>query len=163
MSKFLYKIEEAVAMFLFALTVLMVLVGAVGRTAGVPQTWSIDLAQAIFAWCCVLGADIALKNRGHIIIDIAVRPMPAALQTFLSYLWYVIIAAFLGLLVYLGTKLTLINTQRELGDLGVSYGWVTASIPTGAALMLISCLTRLKNFITGKEATTIHGRDGEAL
>ena len=49
MSKFLYKIEEAVAMFLFALTVLMVLVGAVGRTAGVPQTWSIDLAQAIFA------------------------------------------------------------------------------------------------------------------
>ena len=91
MSKFLYKIEEAVAMFLFALTVLMVLVGAVGRTAGVPQTWSIDLAQAIFAWCCVLGADIALKNRGHIIIDIAVRPMPAALQTFLSYLWYIII------------------------------------------------------------------------
>ena len=89
--------------------------------------------------------------------------MPAALQTFLSYLWYVIIAAFLGLLVYLGTKLTLINTQRELGDLGVSYGWVTASIPTGAALMLISCLTRLKNFITGKEATTIQGRDGEAL
>ena len=29
--------------------------------------------------------------------------------------------------------------------------------------MLISCLTRLKNFITGKEATTIQGRDGEAL
>lgn len=163
MSNILYKTEEWLAMLLFAATVIMVLVGAVGRTSGMPQTWSIDLAQALFAWCCVLGADIALKKRGHIVIDIAVRPMPAALQTFLSYLWYIVIAAFLGLLVYLGTKLTLINTQRELGDLGVSYGWVTASIPAGSALMLISCLNRLKNFITGKEATTIQGHDGEAL
>jgi TRAP-type C4-dicarboxylate transport system permease small subunit len=163
MAKFLYVVEERLAMLLFAAVVILVLVGAVGRTSGAPQTWSIDLAQALFAWCCMFGADIALKNRGHIVIDIAVARLPKGIQTFLSYLWYVVIAVFLGLLAYLGTKLTLINTQRELGDLGVSYGWVTASIPAGAALMLISTLTRLINFITGKEATSIQGHDGDAL
>ena len=163
MLNFLYKTEEWLAMALFAATVALVLVGAVGRSAGAPQTWSVDLAQALFAWCCVLGADIALKNRSHIVIDIAVHPMPKAVQSFLSYLWNIVIALFLGLLVYLGVKLTLINTQRELGDLGVSYAWVTASIPAGAFLMLISTLSRLANFVAGKEATTIQGHDGDAL
>ncbi len=163
MSRLLYVTEEWLAMLLFAGTVLLVLLGAIGRTSGVPQTWSIDLAQALFAWCCMFGADIALKNRGHIVIDIAVAPMPNPVQTFFSYLWYAVIAVFLMVLVYLGVKLTLINTQRELGDLGVSYSWVTASIPVGALLMLVSTLTRLANFINGSEATTIRGHDGEAL
>ena len=38
MSKTLYVIEEWLAMLLFAAVVVLVLVGAVGRTASVPQT-----------------------------------------------------------------------------------------------------------------------------
>ena len=163
MSKFLYLIEEKIAMSFFAVTVSLVLLGAIGRTAGHPLTWAVDLAQALFAWSCVLGADIALKNKGHIVIDIAVRRLPPPIQTFLSYLWQFAIAAFLGLLVWLGIKLTAMNTERVLGDLDVSYAWVTASIPVGAALMLVTTLARLKNFLSGKENTCIQGRDGEAL
>jgi TRAP-type C4-dicarboxylate transport system permease small subunit len=163
MNRLLYVIEERVAMAFFAVTVGLVFLGAVSRTAGTPLTWAVELAQALFAWTCVLGADIAMKNKGHIVIDIAVRPMPQGLQTFFSYLWQIAIALFLGLLVWLGIKLTMINTQRVLGDLTISYAWITASIPTGAALMLISTITRLFNFISGKEATSLQGHDGEAL
>jgi TRAP-type C4-dicarboxylate transport system permease small subunit len=163
MRKTIYAIEETLAMVLFAGTVLLVLIGAVGRTSGMPQIWSVDLAQALFAWACVFGADIALKNRGHIVIDILVRVIPASGQMVLSYLWQIVIAVFLGILVYLGIKLTLINTQRELGDIGVSYAWVTASIPAGAALMLLTTLTRLVDFVRGLEPTTIQGHDGDAL
>jgi TRAP-type C4-dicarboxylate transport system permease small subunit len=163
MRKLLYSIEEFLAVVLFAGTVVLVLVGAVGRTAGAPQIWSVDLAQAFFAWACVFGADLAMKNRGHIVIDLFVRIVPPAGQTLLNYLWQVVIAVFLGLLVYLGTKLTLINTQRELGDIGVSYAWVTASVPCGAALMLVTTLIRLSDFVAGREATTIEGKDGDAL
>jgi TRAP-type C4-dicarboxylate transport system permease small subunit len=163
MGKLLYSIEERVAMTFFAVTVALVLVGAVGRTAGTPLTWAVELAQALFAWTCLLGADIALKNKAHIVIDIVVRVMPKGLQTFFSYLWQIAIAVFLGLLIWLGIKLTLINTQRVLGDLQLSYAWVTASIPAGAALMLITTVTRLFNFISGKESTSIQGHDGDAL
>ena len=163
MSNILYLAEERLGMLLFGSTVGLVLLGAAGRTAGTPMTWAVDLAQALFAWACVFGADIALKNRGHIVIDIAVRPLPKHIQTLLSYTWQIVIAVFLGILIWLGFQLTLINTQRELGDLGVSYAWVTASIPVGSALMLVSTLTRLFRFISGREATTIQGHDGEAL
>jgi TRAP-type C4-dicarboxylate transport system permease small subunit len=163
MQKLLYFIEERVAMAFFAATVTLVLVGAIGRTAGTPVTWAVELAQALFAWTCVLGADIALKNRGHIVIDIAVRKLPESLQTFLSYLWQIAIAIFLGLLIWLGIKLTKINTQRVLGDLQISYAWVTASIPAGAALMLASTVMRFADYLSGKEAPHIAGRDGEAL
>lgn len=163
MGKILYAAEEKLAMLLFAAVVIMVLVGAIGRTAGVPQTWSIDLAQAAFAWSCVLGADIAWKNRGHIIIDILVTKLPTWLQTTLSFAWHIAIAIFLGLLVWLGTKLTLVNTQRELGDLGVSYAWVTASIPVGSLLMLITTLMHLAEFFRNRASIRLQGRDGEAL
>jgi TRAP-type C4-dicarboxylate transport system permease small subunit len=163
MYKLLYVIEERIAMTLFAVTVALVLLGAVSRTAGTPLTWAVELAQALFAWTCVLGADIALKNKAHIVIDIAVRPMPQKLQTFLSYLWQIAIALFLALLVWLGVRLTMINTQRVLGDLTISYAWVTASIPAGAALMLISTIARLLGFISGKEASSIEGHDGDAI
>jgi TRAP-type C4-dicarboxylate transport system permease small subunit len=163
MQKLLYLIEERIAMAFFAATVTLVLVGAIGRTAGTPVTWAVELAQALFAWSCVLGADIALKNKGHIVIDIAVRKLPGPLQTVLSYLWQIAIAVFLCLLIWLGIKLTRINTQRVLGDLQISYAWVTASIPAGAALMLVSTVTRFFDYLGGKEATTIQGRDGEAL
>ena len=163
MQKFLYLLEERLAMALFAATVALVLLGAVGRSAGTPVTWAIDLAQGLFAWTCMLGADIALKNKGHIVIDIAVRPLPKSIQTALFYLWQVAISIFLGILVWLGIKLTSVNTQRLLGDLSISYAWVTAAIPAGSALMLITTLTRLYNCLNGLEATGIQGRDGEAL
>jgi len=163
MRKAIYAIEETLAMVLFAGTVLLVFVGAVGRTAGAPQIWSVDLAQALFAWSCMFGADIALKNRGHIVIDILVRTIPTAGQAVLSHLWQIVIAVFLGVLVYLGVKLTLVNTQRVIGDIGISYAWVTASIPAGAALMLVTTLTRIADMIRGREPTTIQGQDGEAL
>ena len=163
MKKLLYLAEERLGMLFFGLTVSMVLLGAVGRTLGTPMTWAVDVAQGLFAWACVLGADIALKKKGHIVIDIAVRPMPKSLQTVLSYVWQIVIGIFLGLLVWLGTQLTLVNTPRELGDVGISYAWVTASIPVGALLMLITTLMRLVEFISGKESATLHGRDGEAL
>ncbi len=163
MQNFLYRIEERVAMAFFAVTVTLVLCGAIGRTSGYPVTWAVDLAQALFAWSCVLGADIALKNKGHIVIDIAVRPLPPQIQTVLSYAWQIAIALFLGMLIWLGYKLTVVNTQRILGDTPISYAWVTASIPVGSALMLITTLNRLYNFMAGKEATSIRGKDGEAL
>lgn len=163
MLKFLYRTEERIAMAFFAVTVTFVLCGAIGRTSGHPIIWAVDLAQALFAWTCVLGADIALKNKGHIIIDIVVRTLPGKIQTFLSYCWYIAIAIFLGMLIWLGYKLTIVNTQRLMGDTNISYAWVTASIPVGAALMLITTLNRLYNFVTGNEPTSIQGKDGEAL
>ncbi|MDQ8020294.1 MAG: TRAP transporter small permease [Moraxellaceae bacterium] len=163
MTSKLYKLEEGLAMAFFAGTCFMVFLGAVSRTVGSPLIWSVDVAQLLFAWSCALGADIALKHGNHVVIDIFTRRLPEKLQVFLAVLWQVLILVFLGLLIWFGMKLTLLNTQRSLGDVGISYAWVTVTVPVGAALMAITTLGRLCRCAMGQERILIQGHDGDAI
>jgi TRAP-type C4-dicarboxylate transport system permease small subunit len=150
-------------MAFFAATSIFVLIGAATRTAGVPVIWAVDLAQLCFAWACVLGADLALKKNTHIEIDIVVRYFSKAVRKYLAVAWLIAIAFFLGFLVWYGTKLSLQNMERVLGDVGISYSWVTACIPVGAALMLATTVTRLWRGLTGREVLSLEGHDGTAI
>ena len=157
------KIEEVVAMAFFAVTATLVFVGAIARTLGYPIIWAIDIAQMSFVWACVLGADIALKRNAHIEIDILVRMFSREVRRILAIVFLVMISAFLGTLVWLGIKLTLLNLERPLGDVGISYGYVTSAIPAGAFLMLMTTLRRLYRGLTGQEVLSLEGRDGTVL
>lgn len=163
MKQILYKLEEWLAMAFFATTTVMVFIGALTRTVGAPLVWSVDVAQLTFAWACVLGADIALKHNSHVVIDIAVKKMPTAVRRALGLCWQIAILVFLGLLIWYGVDLTLLNTQRSLGDAGISYAWVTVAIPVGAALMAITTIDRLFGAMTGQQSLAIEGRDGDAI
>lgn len=159
----LVKIEERLAMAFFAGTSIFVLIGAITRTAGSPVIWAVDLAQLSFAWACVLGADLALKKNAHIEIDIIIRNFSVAMRRYLAILWLIAIAAFLAMITWYGTQLTLMNTERVLGDVGISYSWVTAAIPTGCALMLATTLRRLYRGVTGRERLSLEGHDGTVM
>ena len=156
-------LEERLAMAFFAATSIFVLIGAITRTVGSPVIWAVDLAQLSFAWACVLGADLALKKNAHIEIDIIVRHFSQAARRTLAIVWMIAIAAFLAMLTWYGTQLTLMNTERVLGDVGISYSWITACIPTGCALMLATTLKRLYLGITGRERLSLEGHDGTVI
>jgi TRAP-type C4-dicarboxylate transport system permease small subunit len=157
------KIEELLAMVFFATTTALVFVGALTRTVGYPLIWAIDIAQLSFVWACVLGADIALKRNAHIEIDILVRTFSRAARRLLAIVFLIMISAFLATLVWLGTNLTLLNLERPLGDVGISYGFVTSAIPVGALLMLATALRRLWRGLSGQETLSLEGRDGTVL
>jgi TRAP-type transport system small permease protein len=157
------KIEELLAMAFFATTTFLVFIGALTRTVGYPLIWAIDIAQLSFVWACVLGADIALKRNAHIEIDILVRTFSRAARRILAIVFLIMISAFLATLVWLGTNLTLLNLERPLGDVGISYGFVTSAIPVGALLMLATALRRLWRGLSGRETLSLEGRDGTVL
>jgi TRAP-type C4-dicarboxylate transport system permease small subunit len=159
----LMRLEELLAMVFLAITTVLVFVGAIARTIGHPLIWAIDIAQLSFVWACVLGADIALKRNVHIEIDILVRTFSRGVRRILAIAFLIMISAFLATLVYLGVQLTLLNLERPLGDVGISYGFVTSAIPVGAFLMLMTALRRLYRGLTGQEALSLEGRDGTVL
>jgi TRAP-type transport system small permease protein len=161
--KRLERAEEVAGALLFGTMALLVFVGAIGRTLGTPLIWAIDFAQLFFAWSAVLGADVALKRNQHIEIDILVARFSSGVRRLLAVAWLILIAAFLAALLGLGTQLTLLNLERELGDAGISYGWVTAAIPAGAFLLLVTTLTRLVRGLMGRETLSLEGRDGTVL
>ena len=157
------KIEELLAMVFFATTAFLVFLGAITRTVGYPLIWAIDIAQMSFVWACVLGADIALKRNAHIEIDILVRTFSREARRILAIVFLIMISAFLATLVWLGINLTLLNLERPLGDVGISYGFVTSAIPVGAFLMLATALRRLWRGLSGQETLSLEGRDGTVL
>ncbi len=163
MANILFKLEERLAMAFFAATSIFVLIGAATRTAGSPVIWAVDLAQLSFAWACVLGADLALKKNIHIEIDIVIKHFSRSVRKFLAIVWMIAIAIFLAFLILYGAKLTLQNVERILGDVGISYSWVTGSIPVGALLMLITTVTRLYRGLTGRETLSLEGHDGTVM
>lgn len=159
----LRRAEIGLGMLFFALTSALVFVGALARALGMPLIWSIDLAQAAFIWACVIGADIALERGAHIEIDLFIRRVPQAVRRGLAVLWWLAIAAFLATLVWYGVQLTRLNVERPMGDTDISYAWVTAAIPVGALLMLLTTLRKLWRGLAGSEPFSLEGRDGTVL
>jgi TRAP-type C4-dicarboxylate transport system permease small subunit len=156
MLKRLAQFEFAIAVALLASIVVLVFVAAVMRSFGRPLIWSVDMAQLLFIWLCMFGATRAMRQKGHLGIDLIVRFLPHTVRLWVEFVISALILGFLALLAVEGTKLTILNQQRQFGDSGLSYGWVTAAVPVGCAMLAIALLF---NMVTAWRRR----RDGETL
>jgi TRAP-type C4-dicarboxylate transport system permease small subunit len=138
MSDIVVRLELFAAKALLAAIVLLVFVAAVGRTFGYPLVWSVDVAQLLFIWVCFLGANRALRLKTHIGVDLFVRGLPRRTRHHVELALAVVALGFLGVLAVSGYRLTMMNWQRVYGDSGISYAWVTAAVPIGAAMLAVT-------------------------
>src|SRR5262245_615639 len=147
--------EAFVAAAFLILMVVLIFLGGVMRMLGQPINWSSDAATALFAWACFLCADIAWRNNGLMSVDVLTSRLPASLQTACRMLNYAIIAVFLSYLIVMGAYLSWISRIRSFqGIPEVSYSWVTASLPAGALLLLITTLLKVRSELRGEHAET---------
>lgn len=135
MLRRLAQLEFAVAATLLAVIVLLVFSAAIMRFFGHPLIWSIDMAQLLFIWLCFFGATRAMRQKGHIAIDMLVRWLPHRWRFQLELVVTAVILVFLALLAVEGTKLAMQNVQRQFGDSGLSYAWVTMAVPAGCVML----------------------------
>lgn len=137
------RLEMWCAAALLGGTSLTLLVSSTARAIGQPFAGGAELAQLLFIWTAVLGADITLRRGGQVRIDALTVRLSLPLQRLTIGLCLVLMLGFLGLLVWYGLPLALNNWQRPLGVAGLSYGYVTLALPVGAALMVVSLLRRI--------------------
>ena len=136
-------LEQWLAMFLLAGITVLVFVSAMMRTFGLPLNWAQDAALIMFAWLSFIGGDIALHSTGLIGVDLIVVHFPKAVQKVIDILFKVIMLAFLAVLVVYGYQYVMTGYKRLITTLNVSYAFVTASVPVGSLLMIISVSTNL--------------------
>lgn len=136
------KLERSVAAIMLALIVLCVFFAALMRTAGFPVIWSVDIAQLLFVWVCVIGGNQAMRDGDHVGVDYFVKRLPLRLQLSIDAVVYILMAAFLTMLIVYGIKLTLLNPERELGAAQLPYSLVTIAIPVGGGLMLCTVIAQ---------------------
>ena len=132
------QFEQWLAMLLLAGITILVFVSAMMRTFGFPLNWAQDAALIMFAWLSFIGGDIALHSTGLIGVDLLVVYFPKKVQKAIDIIFNIIMLAFLVVLVIYGFQYVTTGYRRLITTLNVSYAWVTASVPVGALLMIIS-------------------------
>lgn len=145
MLKRLAQIEFAIAALILGTIVVLVFSAAIMRFFGYPLIWSVDMAQLLFIWLCFFGAARAMREKGHLGIDLLIRWLNPRQRLVLEYAISVIILIFLGFLMVEGYRLTVMNSQRLFGDSGLSYAWVTSAVPVGCLMIAIALI---RNMVT---------------
>lgn len=135
MLRRLAQIEMAICVALLAAITGLVFVAAIMRTFGQPLTWSVDMAQLLFIWLCMLGATRAMREKSHLGMEVVARRLGYRVQFWVEQACSALILVFLGTLVIEGYKLTMLNRERTFGDSSLSYSFVTAAVPVGCALL----------------------------
>jgi TRAP-type C4-dicarboxylate transport system permease small subunit len=143
MTRRFAQLELAVAATILAVIVALVFAAAIMRFFGHPLVWSVDLAQLLFIWLCFLGAAKAMREKGHIGIDLLVRRLGHRARLAIEIAVAVVLLVFLGLLASEGYKLTMLNRQRQFGDSGLSYAFVTSAVPIGCLMLALALLCNL--------------------
>jgi TRAP-type C4-dicarboxylate transport system permease small subunit len=145
--------EALVAALFLVLMVVLIFLGGVMRMLGHPINWSSDAATCLFAWACFFCADIAWRRDSLMSIEVFTSRLPTGLQTACRMLSYALITAFLIYLITMGVYLSWISRIRSFqGIPGVSYSWVTMSLPVGALLLLITTMLKVRSELRGEHA-----------
>ncbi|PZX11696.1 TRAP-type C4-dicarboxylate transport system permease small subunit [Palleronia aestuarii] len=145
------RIVTILTILFLSVTVLTVLVAAIGRSMGTPVRSAPQLALLFLIWAIVLGADICLRKGEHIRVSVIADALPSVGRKILTALHLVLIVPFLLFLAWDGFDLATGNWQRQLGATGLSYGMITLALPVGALLFLVSISRRIARF--GLDAT----------
>jgi TRAP-type C4-dicarboxylate transport system permease small subunit len=139
------KAEAVVAGTFLVAMVLLVFAGGLARLARYPMNWTNDLATCLFAWACFLCADIAWRRGGLMSIELATARLPIQAQRLVAFANLAIIGAFLIFVAAAGLYLSWVSRARSFqGIAGVSYSWVTMSLPVGAVLLLLTTISKAR-------------------
>ncbi len=144
--QFLGKAEVAISAACFGISLLLIFLGAIGRTLRHPLNWSQDMSLFLFAWGVFLSADAAMRVDKLVNIDLLTSRLPQNIRRTVAIAVYVIIFIFLAFLFYYGIKLSIFSHRRVFqGIPGFSYSWVIVSIPIGSLLQMITIILKIRN------------------
>lgn len=144
------KTEVVVSAIALSISCLLIFTAAIARSVGHPFNWSQDLSLFLFAWSVFLSADVALRKDKLVRVELLTSRFSPRIARLAVVVNYFIILALLAAMVYFGVKLCFLSSRRVFqGIPGFSYTWVTASVPTGAFLMIVTVVLKLVRLMHG--------------
>ncbi|MEF2072244.1 TRAP transporter small permease [Consotaella aegiceratis] len=149
--RYVLKVEVVLAGFFLLAMAALIFVGGTARMMHHPMNWTIDMATCAFAWACFLCADIAWRNDSLMAIEVVTERMRPSARRIVGYVSDAIIIGFLCYVIYAGGWLAWVSRARSFqGIPWISYSWVTASLPVGAVLLLISTVLKIRRASLGE-------------
>ncbi|PCI87576.1 MAG: C4-dicarboxylate ABC transporter permease [Hyphomicrobiales bacterium] len=144
------KIEMASAVLLLLGIVLLVGIASVSRAVGSPIIWSVEIAQLLFVWLCMLAADIALQDGRHFGLLILLDNLSPNIRRLFEIFNLVVLMALLLLLFTYAWKNAILMHPRLIGATQMHASLVHASMVVGLALLMRTMGIQLFNKIRQK-------------
>ncbi|WP_246367090.1 TRAP transporter small permease [Paraliobacillus salinarum] len=143
MKKFFRNFEEIVGGSLF-IVMLVVLVAQIfsRQVLDSPITWSEQLARFIFVYVAYLAVASEIKHDGHVRIEYFYDKFPEKVRTVMYYIFQVMIAAVLLLIIYVGYEMSMRKLPVEIVSLRISYVYLYMASPVLSILMLYRLIER---------------------
>ncbi len=152
------KTEEWVACLLLAAIVTLMFLSAVMRKLGTPLNWAGDTSLLLFAWTCFLGADLAIRDKSLVNVDMLLTKFPKKVQKVIRIACQIAAMALLISFVLYGVPLCIDSVARKFSNMNLSYSWATASVPAGSALLTITSFINLGKMIRSEDGS--YGKQG---
>ena len=105
-----------------------------------PLHWSEELARYLFVWISILGAALSVQRRGHFGMDFFFKMLPDKGRRYLIFLIYFLMGVVVLVILVQGIFLVQKTAAQQSPAMEISMGWAYASLPAGAALMVIHLL-----------------------
>lgn len=144
------KIEMASAVLLLLGIVLLVGIASVSRAVGSPIIWSVEIAQLLFVWLCMLAADIALQDGRHFGLLILLDNLSPYMRRLFEIFNLIVLMVLLLLLFTYAWKNTILMHPRLIGATQMHASFVHASMVVGLALLMRTMGIQLFNKIRQK-------------
>jgi TRAP-type C4-dicarboxylate transport system permease small subunit len=123
---------------LMGLLVLDVLAGVLFRyVLELPLEWNEELARFLIIAVTFIGAVVPLERGRHFQVDIVTTHLSGRWCRLVLSAANMVIGVSLLVLIVHGWAMTEVTAAEESPALGLPYGWTYATIPLGAALMLL--------------------------
>jgi len=147
----LKRIEFACGGILLVAVVILVAVASVARAMGSPIIWSVEMAQLIFAWLCMLAADIAMQEDRHFGLQILREILSKRASAWVEIINILVIIGFLAFLLnYAWTNMILMH-PRLVGAAQINASYIHASMVVGILLMIRTMVSQLIRRIRNRE------------
>ena len=99
--------------------------------------WVEEVGETALAWITLIGAAIAVAERGHFHLAVLVHRLSPETQGIMDIATHVLIAAFGLLVAWLGVRLAILNAPLTSPALEFSLGWLYVPSAIGGVLMAL--------------------------
>ncbi len=151
--RYFVKIEEIIACLLLAGIVGLMFLSAVLRKAGLPLNWAGDTSLLLFTWSCFFGADLAIREKSMVNVDMLLTKLPVKIQKVVRIACHIAAMALLISFIYFGIPLCIESADRKFSNMNLSYSWASASVPAGCILLVITSVINLLKMMKTEDGT----------
>ena len=139
----LRRIEFACAAILLIAVVILVGVASVARALGSPIIWSIEVAQLLFLWLCIISIDLALQQERHFGISLILDNVPVAGRKAIEIINFIVMIGLLAYLLQFAWRNMILMHPRLDGALQTPGSYFHASMVVGFVLMIRTLTVKL--------------------